>query len=273
MFQKCQQHSRLRFSNEYEQTLAKLRSELGEIIVKHVKNGTLISSMCFAEIWKIATTAARHLSNKRLELDIDALNKFGFTVQENARWLKENQSKLLLEDFWKQFVLTEYQKPVFNGKGTFGENQILNELKHILHQVEREIDVLESEPISVQQQQQSVTPQFVINGGQNNIAFGNSIQNINYGSDIQEAITKFVELLKESDLSKEFKEETINLAKNVAEQSKDGKPSESILKSFNEKLLAIKDPATTFSAVINVSTALYKTAAFLCERIIPLIPK
>jgi hypothetical protein len=271
MFQKCQEHSHLLFLTEYENTLVKLRSELGNIIVEYDGRNLLISSMCFSEIWKIATAAARNLSNKRLEFDIDALKTFGLTVQENGRWLRENQSKLLLEDFWKQFVLTEYQRPIFRGKATFGENQILNELKNILHQVERKIYVLESEPIQEQQQ-----PYTVIHAknSQVNVANGNAIinatQTVNNG-DIQEAITKFVKLLKESNLPEDFKEETIDLAEIIADQSKAGQPRKSIVKSLCDKLLFIKDPSITINAAIGASTGLYNIADNLYKLIKPFI--
>lgn len=266
LYQKCQQHSRLRFLNEYEQTLEKLRSEFGEIIVKHNSKGTLMSSMFFSDLWKVTTPAAKYLSNKRLELDINALETFGFTIQENAKWLKENQNALLLTDFWKQFVLTEYQRPLFDGRGTFGENQIWQELNKILHQIEREIDVLESEPIKVQQPP-IATNNFIFNGGQNNLSLNNSTQTVNNGPDIQETIIKLVELLKASELPEDFKKDTMTLAETFAEESKAGQPSESTRKSLVEKLLVIKDPATTISAAINITSAVYTVSNHLFQLI------
>ena len=269
------QHSWLLFLNEYENTINQLHSELGAIANKEAQTGTLISSQCFNKNHRAIINVARGLSCKLLELDLEALRKFGVPVKDEVEWLKQGQNTLLFDTFWKN-VLTWYAKPMWSGKTKEAENAVWRELSNIMHQAERQIVALSLEPS--QPHPSTAKHQTVIHanspGVQVNIAHDNS--NINASQTVRdeqiiEAALKLVELLKAADVPRDFKEEIIDLAETAAEQAQNGKKGKGVLKALGEKMKLLNSAITGTDATIKASEDLVKHANYLWALIKPLI--
>lgn len=270
MHQDCDQYARLLFQNEYDRIARQLRFDLGAVAAKESGTNTLISTQCFNKNHHLFTDAARQLSSKRLELDRQALTKFGLRLKEEAEWLKANQSSLLTDSFWKWVILDWYAKPMWGDRAKSAENALWTELDNIKHHAEREITALSLEP--VQNQIQPALHQTTYNnyGGQQNIAIDNGTVNatsVNNNADIEQLATKLAELLKSSQLPAELKEEAVDLAETVAEQAKAGQPKKGIIKAFGDKIKLIKDTVTGTDATLHASQDLYNTANQLGELI------
>ena len=256
MSSKLEECAKLLFTNIYDQKLTQLKSELGNLIAEYDSNGILISSVFFSKLYELTTNAASELSKKRLEIDLEVLAKLGLSISENAQWLKSNQNTLLTETFWKQFVLTEFQRPIFHGRTTQLENQIFNELKNITYRAEREIRALAILPSQAQQE----PPNIIINSNapsQFNIANEQATisasQIINISTEIEEVTKSFIELLKSIDIPSELKNETIDLAEITTEQIKNNKFRPTIIKSFVNKLKSVYNVITSSDNLIRSS--------------------
>lgn len=250
MSQKLDEYTRLRFSNVYGKMLVRLRSNLGCLIVEYDGRGILISSSCFSALYKLATEAASELSEKRLQLDIEAISNLGLNIKEYEQWLKANQHTLLLEKFWREFVLNEYQKPIFRGKTTEIETQTFTELQNILHQAEHEITARTLLPSPAQTIEKSTYNNFY-GSVQINKASGQAI--INIGVQIEDVAKSFVDLLRVTDISSQLKDETIPLVDIAVEQNKNNKLEPTNIKSLLKKLKLVSNAINSSDTLIKSS--------------------
>lgn len=269
MNQQCEEYARLLFLNEFDRALVELRSELGAIANKEAGSNTLISSQCFNKNHHQFVAFARRLSDKRLELDLQALKNFGLKIKDEVGWLQSNQSQLI-DNYWNHTVLAWYFKPMWNGKADGASSQVWAELNNIQHQKEREIRAL-SLPPEIEQVSKSTIQNNYNYGGMQNIASGNATVNATMtinNADLDKLIPKLIELLKSSDLPTELKEETIDIAETIADQVKFGEPKKSLLKMLGGKMKEVKDAIVGTDATIVASKDLYNTANELGKLIL-----
>lgn len=257
------QYADLLFNNEFEKITDQLIKSLGTVANKEVQGGTLISSQCFRKNYELFMEAAKQLSSKRLELDRNTLAKFEIKFKDEVEWLKANQSKLLLEDFWKNIVLAWYTKPMWNGRATDAETHLWKDLTNLNHMVEREIIALSLEPEQRLMVQQAIVQNtYTNNGGQMNIASGNAdiqVEMIIKNADFDKLLPILIELLRSSKLPADLKEDTIDIAEIANEQAKTGTPKEGILKALGNKFKEIKDFITGTDALLRSSRELIDT--------------
>lgn len=266
-----EQVARLKFMTVYNQTLQQLTTDIGAKVCEFNAKGVLSSSMFFNARNKVAIEAAKSLSQQRLEIDVTTLRKFGISIKSQTGWLEANQHQLLLGDFWNRVFLGDFRNAKYVKFNQSAENYGLEQLKNILQDSITQITALGLEPEEALPQPPVVNHNiFNSYNGQQNIATDNGIVNatqINNNTDIEQLATKLAELLKASDLPDDIKEEAIDLAETVAEQSKAGQPRKGVLKSLGNALQVIKDT----DSVIKAGKGLYETANQLGELIKPLI--